>query len=132
MFEDIQIIALAAVEDQTWEYATRNACRKYSEVFHTPLRDVDDLPITYILQHLFEHMFENMTADGRAVFASRLAMTEGEKDSADARADEDDAWSAEEAAAEAAKNAAVKSAAPEPMALPEASLSFDDLPPDRG
>jgi len=141
LFGDIQLIALAAVEDQDWDYATRKACRKYSEIFHTPLHLVDELPLTYILQNLFEHMFEDMSPNDRAGFAAQLTMTPLEIEEREKEAGEDDNWLEEEAKREAARAAAPPSKArpptpkaepaPRPEPPPDANLTFEDLPPDK-
>jgi len=135
------MIALAAVEDQDWEYAERKCRRKYSELFHTPLHEVENLTLAYILQNLFEYTFENMGPNDRAEAAGRLTITPSEAEEREKEAGEDDNWLEEEAKKEAAKAAALPSKAkpptpkaepaPQPEPPPDANLTFEDLPPDK-
>lgn len=40
--------------DNTMEFAYRRMCREFSSKFNTPLREVEDLPIGYVLRHVLE------------------------------------------------------------------------------
>lgn len=45
------------------EFYWRRIARIYSSVFHTPLRDVYDLPQDFVLCNVFEHQFEQLADD---------------------------------------------------------------------
>jgi len=60
LVEATQAQAALAVESQSNDYLLRRIFRWYSSTFHTPLAEVDKLPIEYVLQQFFEHSYENM------------------------------------------------------------------------
>ena len=59
--EQLQILALAAIEDKTWEHQYRTICRWYSREFSTPLQVVEhDLNQIHVLTHYYEDSFERL------------------------------------------------------------------------
>lgn len=63
LYEAARILAMAAVRMPDWESGYRRVCRYYSEHFSTPLLDVFDLPVPFVLQHFYEQLYETMEAD---------------------------------------------------------------------
>ena len=60
LVEATQAQAALAVESQSNDYLLRRIFRWYSVTFHTPLAEIDELPIDYVLQQFFEYTYENM------------------------------------------------------------------------
>ncbi len=58
--DGIRARALLAVLRPDQEANLRHIFRWYSRTFHTPLHEVDDLPVEEILLHWFEAQFEDM------------------------------------------------------------------------
>lgn len=57
-WSDIRTIALQDMLQETGGYVQRRIFRWYSKTFATPLHQVDDLPLDFVLQHYFEAMWE--------------------------------------------------------------------------
>jgi uncharacterized protein (UPF0147 family) len=74
--ESIRVKALLDVMEGHFEYHFRRICRWYSTTFHTPLAEVDSLPMDFVLQAFFENRFEDMSKAERKKLA--LEMTESE------------------------------------------------------
>jgi hypothetical protein len=104
-FRAIQTRALADVlrgqdpeAKQDPEYVLRGIHRWYSEKYHTPLHQVDDLPLEDVLRHYYEDHYEALAKDDPARLDAerrRLSMTEEElrrarweEDAADADAEQ--------------------------------------------
>jgi len=59
--ENIQVIALAAVEAPDFTDIYRNICRWYSKEYSTPLHYVEnDIPVQDVLRHYYEEQFYTM------------------------------------------------------------------------
>lgn len=70
--KNLQLQALRAVVKPDDEALFRFVCRWYSEKFCTPLMEVYDLPIDFVLQHYFEDQYESMTVEERHAKAMEL------------------------------------------------------------
>lgn len=58
---DIQLLALRAIAGGgEWDGYLRAVFRGYSKAFHTPLHEVEGLPLEYVLQHFWENYYENL------------------------------------------------------------------------
>ena len=65
MIEKLELLAIKSVALKDPEYFYRRVCRYYSEKFHTPLRDVHDLPWAFVFTNYLEHLIEeNNTQEG--------------------------------------------------------------------
>jgi primosomal protein N' len=76
VLEAVRIKALLDVMEGDFPYHYRRICRWYSTTFHTPLAEVDSLPMDFVLQAFFENRFEDMSKAERKKLA--LEMTESE------------------------------------------------------
>lgn len=56
----LKLICLAKAYEPDSEFIYRRICRWYSKNFATPLREVENLPIEYVLQHYFEETFDTL------------------------------------------------------------------------
>jgi hypothetical protein len=79
VLEAIQLEALRSVMEDDSEYLLRRIFRWYSATYHTPLHQVEDLPVEYVLQQFFEVNVENMTKAQRRKLAISLSETHDEK-----------------------------------------------------
>jgi len=77
--ESIQIQALLDVMEGDFLYHYRRICRWFSTTFHTPLAEVDSLPMEYVLQQFFENRFEDMSKAERKKLALQMTENEAEK-----------------------------------------------------
>lgn len=59
-FNNLKIRALARVLDPDFPAMLRQIFRTYSEKFHTPLYQVEELPLEHVLQAYFESTFESI------------------------------------------------------------------------
>ena len=60
IYEYLEILALHSVStDKDSSYVYRKICRWFSRSFHTPLPQVIDLPVEFVLQNYYEFQFEN-------------------------------------------------------------------------
>ena len=111
ILEAIQIQALLDVMEGDFLYHYRRICRWYSTTFHTPLAEVDSLPMEYVLQQFFESRFEDMPRAERRTLALKLTETpeERKKRLAKEQAGTDDAF-AKRLAKKARKEEAAKAA----------------------
>jgi len=57
--DKLQVLALESVINKNTEYFVRKVCRYYSEKFHTPLKEVHELPWTFVFTNYLEHILEN-------------------------------------------------------------------------
>jgi vacuolar-type H+-ATPase subunit I/STV1 len=57
-FKAIQVLAMDAVVNPTYDSFYRNVCRWFSEKFNTPLMDVEDMAPEYVFQHYWEDQFQ--------------------------------------------------------------------------
>jgi hypothetical protein len=80
IFPECQTIALANVlskdEDKDLDYSIRQIFRKYSEVFLTPLHEVQELPLEFVLTNYYEYLYEDWVKDDKPDI---LAMLEQER-----------------------------------------------------
>lgn len=60
---NLKILALRSVIRPDEEYLCRKIIRWYSKTFHTPIIEVQKIPILDILQHYYEEQFEELEAD---------------------------------------------------------------------
>lgn len=74
----IQRSALLAVVRKPAEYHLREIFRWYSETFHTPLREVDAIPLEEVCQHYFERMYRDMEGPDLEQELFKLSRTEAE------------------------------------------------------
>lgn len=97
----LRLLAFRSVEKRDHDYVVRHVCRWYSERFHTPLAEVESIPLENILQHFFEVQVEEMEDEARDELRAQLCETRDER--VQREADE-----AEKAADDAAFEAMVK------------------------
>ncbi len=81
LLKALQLKALRNVhlEDAEKDYSIRRIFRWYSKAFHTPLHEVDALPLMHILTAYFEEMYEEMHEEDRALEVRKLTETDEEK-----------------------------------------------------
>jgi len=58
MIDQLEVLALKSVALRDPEYFYRRVCRYYSEKFHTPLTDVQELPWPFVFTNYLEHIIE--------------------------------------------------------------------------
>lgn len=63
--------AKLAVESRT-EFIYRRICRDFSRLFHTPLKEVEEYPLGYVLQHVFEHRFDEQHPDDIRIYLAEI------------------------------------------------------------
>jgi hypothetical protein len=56
----IKVSSLASIKNPDTDYFVRFVMRWYSKTFHTPLHQVDDLPLDHVFQAYYEEMYEKM------------------------------------------------------------------------
>lgn len=112
LLEDIRRQALAAVWKPDRESFLRRVFRSYSEKFHTPLHQVQDLPLVEVLTHYYEALYDDMSDAEQYVAAKELSRTEEEKQ---ATAEADEKWMMEILQKEQEKER--KPAPPAPLTL---------------
>ena len=99
-FEQLQILALTAVEVPDWDYFLRKVHRAFSIAFHVPITECEKLTTEYMLQHLWEHRFENMETADQVKAAKELMKTPEERELESKeelrRLDEDEAYAVTE------------------------------------
>lgn len=62
-FKALRARAALSVKKPDWEYSLRRIFRWYSTTFHTPLHQVEDLPIDHVLTNYYEAVFEALEPD---------------------------------------------------------------------
>lgn len=77
--EAIRAQALLDAMVGDFDFAYRRICRWFSSTFHTPLNEVEDYPIEYVLKHYFECQFESMTKAQQKKVAKEITETKAEK-----------------------------------------------------
>jgi len=70
----LNAFASVTIDGHDPEYFYRHILRWYSKAFTTPLEEVYDLPIDFVLQHFFECRYEDMSDEKRD--AERLKLLE--------------------------------------------------------
>lgn len=75
----LRILAFRAVEKRDHEYVVRHVCRWYSERFHTPLGEVEAIPLEQVLTHFFEVQVEEMDDEARDELRALLCETRAER-----------------------------------------------------
>ena len=110
--EAARLAAFAAVtiDDFDPEYFYRHVFRWYSKEFHTPLNDVYDLPLDFVLQHYWEARYEAMDDPKRVAERDRLRETPEQTWKRMLREEADRADADEYAAQVAAEEAAARKA----------------------
>jgi hypothetical protein len=71
-------VLLSLEERGSSEYELRKIFRWFSTTFRTPLADVYDLPLDFVLEHFYETKYEDMDADQRD--EERKLLSESEED----------------------------------------------------
>lgn len=61
--EAVRVNAMAAARVPDWEASYRFVCRWYSKNYATPLTEVLELPMPFVLQHFYEEYYRNMDAN---------------------------------------------------------------------
>lgn len=130
--ESIQIQALLDVMEGDFLYHYRRICRWFSTTFHTPLAEVDSLPMEYVLQNFFENRFEDMSEAERKKLALQMTENEAEKKKrlAKEKAGTDDAFAkriAKKARKEEAEAAAKKKLADEAARARVAAMANKEM-----
>lgn len=74
-----RISALHSVEHPDRDYLIRKILRWYSKTFHTPLADVEELPLDDIMQAYYENRVEEMSPEERAEERALLLKTEEQR-----------------------------------------------------
>lgn len=137
-FKALRLIALkeVAAEVSSADYALRKVFRWYSKEFHTPLHQVDEIPIDDILRHYYEYNFEQLadsSSQGWRDALTEMGSTPEEIAALRAKVEKeaiaDEAYLAEvEAEAEAeAKKSRQPKPEPEPEPEPDIKMSFLDF-----
>lgn len=75
----LRLCALGAVKEKDPEYNLRFIFRWYSREFHTPMADVEAMPLEEVLMHFFECRYENMDDEELEQEEARLAETREER-----------------------------------------------------
>lgn len=75
--KSIQTLAFASVylDDYDDDYHYRYIFRQYSEFFSTPLHEVYDLPLDFVLQNYYEARYEKMSEEDREKLRVLIAET---------------------------------------------------------
>ena len=135
-FRAIQLLALQAVEDPTYENFYDRVCRWYSQTYATPLREVSGMPDEEVLRVYFEETFREQYSSSDEHVAKqyddmRVTLLY-ESDENEAAADE--AWEEQmlKDLAEQSKGPSPKGKVPAPSAqeIAEALASAPNLIPD--
>jgi hypothetical protein len=79
LIDAIRTQAMLDVMEGDFLYHYRRICRWFSSKFATPLSEVEELPIEYVLQHFFEEQFESMSKSERRKIALEMTENETEK-----------------------------------------------------
>lgn len=77
--DDLRKLALNSVINPHPDYNLRHIQREYSKKFSTPLHEVVELPIEYVLEHYFEDQFEQLDESELRKQALLLIETEEER-----------------------------------------------------
>jgi hypothetical protein len=132
-YEEIKILALAAVENPDLEYFERQVCRSFSTTFHVSILEAETLTIEYMLQHIYEYRFEQQKLGDRVDEARELLKSPDERKEEEEqelrRLDEDEAYLVRESLklkSPKPKSKPVVKAPPLPDPLPDLpTLKFD-------
>lgn len=90
--DNIKKIALLSVLEPDDEAFIRYLYRWFSKSFHTPLPQVEDLPLDYILQHYYETIYEELGPDEKHNLIIYLLETPEEREKrkvSEAKSEED-------------------------------------------
>jgi succinate dehydrogenase flavin-adding protein (antitoxin of CptAB toxin-antitoxin module) len=79
VLDALQLRATLAILKPDREAWKRYICRWYSKEFHTPLDQVYDLPMEFILTNYFEAAVEAMDEEQRAEYLAELVLTDEER-----------------------------------------------------
>ncbi len=78
-YSAIQILAMRDILVPNWESTYRAICRWYSKTFSTPLTQVLDLDIEFVLQHYLEDAYTNLEEADRKIMALEIIETEADR-----------------------------------------------------
>lgn len=78
-FSDIQILAIKDVLRPDWAATYRQIQRWYSKTFATPLHQVADLDVEFVLQHYLEDKYLEMKLEDRLQTALNIVETDAER-----------------------------------------------------
>lgn len=79
VFGAVRLCALQNVLNPDTAYRLRQILRWYSKTFHTPLPEVEELPLEYVLEHYYESTYEEMDEDARDDERKELLMTDEQR-----------------------------------------------------
>jgi len=94
LLKAIRLCAVHSVKKRDADYTLRFVFRWYSEKFHTPLHEVEEIPLEILMEHYFECHYESLSEHELEEEIERLAETHAErlarekKEAEDAAADE--------------------------------------------
>lgn len=122
--------ALVETIDKTVLYTERRERREYSILFHTPLHIAQTLPISYVLQNLYEHRLQERTKQQLASIISDFIPELGE-----AIEEENQEFMRQLQASITAKNQKKQEKKQSPIVeeevkAPEINMTFPDEDPD--
>jgi primosomal protein N' len=78
-WDQLRAVALAETVKSPFEYQIRRIARWYSKTFHTPLKDVLEIPIEELVYCYYESQFEDLTPERLEEEVKELFMPESEK-----------------------------------------------------
>jgi hypothetical protein len=79
LYQALRLQALRAVMCPDKEYFIRRTLRWYSKTFHTPLHEVEDIPLEVVLQAFYEEHFEAMSQEDREAERQDLLVTKEQR-----------------------------------------------------
>lgn len=79
LLKAIRVLAFDAVKNKDSDYLLRHIFRWYSREFHTPLPEVEEMPLEEVLTHFFECRYEGMEDEDLEAEEKRLAETREER-----------------------------------------------------
>src|SRR6266404_3936927 len=109
LISNIQKTALLASIQPDGDAILRNLFRWFSIKFHTPLADVEDLPVEYLLQHYFESQYEELEPDDKHNLILFLLESPDEREARKIAESEDEEKLMKELEAEAASGETLQS-----------------------
>lgn len=106
LIEGMRLAALSKALRPDYEYFLRRIFRRYSEKYHTPLHEVQKLPLLYVMQNFYEGYFEGLSEEDLHEVAEEATTTEEERKQAEIKEKEaDDTFMADLVKREMAKEA---------------------------
>lgn len=123
IWEAIRIQALKTVMEPTVDFELRKKFRWYSRTFHTPLKEVEELPVEEVIRTYWETAYDDMTEGELEYEISALVADEQEVKKAEDAEEEEVRRLLEEAALE---NQQVEKATEKPPPPPDINVTFVD------